>query len=58
MNDKAEVCKWTEEDPEWGRWNSGCGQTFCFDMSSSPDENDFAFCPYCGKPLEVIEPER
>ena len=49
-------CKWTQEDPEYGRWNSGCGETFDLAAYSNPEENDMRYCPFCGKSLEMVEP--
>jgi hypothetical protein len=57
MSEQLEFCTWTQNDPEWGRWNSGCGHTCDFAAYSSPQENDFVYCPYCGKLIEMVEPD-
>ena len=46
---KAEFCQWAFNDC----WNTDCGNAFFFD-TAGPRENNFAFCPYCGKRLDVI----
>lgn len=45
-------CVWTEDDD--GAWDTSCDNRFEF-TADGPEENDFAFCPYCGKNLT---PER
>lgn len=39
------MCKWQQNDD--GQWDTGCGQIFEF-TADGPEENGFAFCPYCG----------
>lgn len=50
-----EKCKWHKEDGDLHV--SGCGNSFYFEDWSTPLENDFSFCPFCGKPLEEIDLE-
>lgn len=55
----SESCEWKEaKDGDYGDcadyWDTGCGDSFVFN-DSGPKENNFEFCPYCGKTLEVIE---
>jgi hypothetical protein len=40
-------CEW-----EWGDcyWDTGCGRAFEFN-DGTPTDNDFRYCPYCGKEL-------
>lgn len=56
MSDNADavrdICLWGQD--ENGIWETGCGHAFEF-TDSGPTENYFRFCPYCGKPLEVIQ---
>ena len=52
-----QLCRWTE-DPD-GFWETDCGNAHAFN-DGGPDENQFRFCPYCGKtlvhnPLEIPE---
>ena len=52
----GDVCTW-EEDEE-GVWYSclpdgGGRNAFSFE-DGGPDDNEFQFCPYCGKPLVAI----
>jgi hypothetical protein len=53
-----EACVWTEDHD--GIWTSDCtreregdGPQFCFN-EDGPDENNFKFCPYCGKKLAAV----
>ena len=50
---KSEQCIW-RFDPE-GYWQPGCDkeEAFLFTVGG-PAENNFRFCPYCGKPLVTI----
>jgi hypothetical protein len=48
------VCEWrfdVEMDHEM--WNTSCGEAFCF-TEGDPKENDYKFCPGCGKELKEI----
>lgn len=47
------ICCWTLVD-EWSdmSWETTCGNKFVF-FDEGPEENSFAFCPYCGKKLKV-----
>lgn len=38
-------CRWAQNED--GQWDTGCGQIFEF-TADGPEENGFAFCPYCG----------
>ena len=49
-----EKCLWTQDDD--GSWDSECGNKFIFEVGT-PIENDFQFCPYCGKHLFDKEPK-
>ena len=57
---KRMVCEWTEIEEFNGMifWESDCCQSFQFTEGGTPTENDFAFCPFCGKSLIVKELER
>lgn len=45
------ICKWTED--ENGAYDSECNNKFEFLGGSSPEENGFIYCPYCGKKIKV-----
>lgn len=47
-----EPCRWRYDEDDF--WGTGCGEAFVF-MDGGPAENRVAFCPYCGRPLEIIE---
>jgi hypothetical protein len=45
-------CKWTYDDD--GYYDTSCDNAFVF-ISDGPLENDFKYCPYCGREIEVSE---
>jgi len=47
---RTDVCIWEED--EGGNWWTSCGRAFIFISGGSPAEDRFAYCPYCGQPLE------
>lgn len=50
-------CEWTEsiDVDEAGTWETDCHNLFSF-TADGPKENDFKFCPYCGRKLVAVEP--
>ena len=49
----SDTCLWKElEDDDCGNYDTSCGQTFAV-IDSTPEENGFRFCCYCGKPITV-----
>ena len=44
------VCDWTWCDDDDG-WSTSCDAGFIFN-DGGPVDNDFKFCPYCGKPIK------
>jgi hypothetical protein len=46
MNETT-TCQWTISNDYW---ETACGEAFEF-TEGTPIENDFNYCPYCGKPL-------
>jgi hypothetical protein len=48
----ARVCKWREDDPDFGTWRTGCGHLWSFN-AGGPKENDAKFCQYCGGALDA-----
>jgi hypothetical protein len=48
-----EPCEWElERHSDWSLWNTICGNVFEFN-EGGPEENGFAYCPYCGCALSV-----
>lgn len=46
-------CTWGQysySDTDCGKWQTDCGQDFCF-IGGGPKDNLMQFCCYCGKPL-------
>lgn len=48
-----DVCEWKYNDSEY-YFESSCEHLHIF-MSDGPKENEYRFCPYCGKKIEVVE---
>ena len=48
-----DVCKWKYNDTEY-YWESSCEHLHIF-MADGPKENEYSFCPYCGKKIKVVE---
>ena len=47
------VCEWKYNDSEY-YFESSCEHLQIF-MSDGPKENEYEFCPYCGKKIKVVE---
>jgi len=43
-----QVCTWNYDPDDY--WETECGHTHVF-IDGGPDENEYRFCPYCGKTL-------
>ena len=55
----ARPCKWIYSGNDGDDyWIPDCDQAeaFCF-LGGGPVESHFHFCPFCGKSIEVVEPE-
>lgn len=50
------VCRWRMEDDDSGLWAGDCGAMWTL-TGGSPEENEMAYCPQCGRKLEQVEPE-
>jgi len=50
-----EECKW-KEAREFGDiyYETSCGGDIVF-TDGTPEENEYRFCPYCGKEIKIIE---
>ena len=48
-----DVCEWKYNDTEY-YWESSCDHLHIF-MFDGPKENEYDFCPYCGKKIKVVE---
>ncbi len=53
---KSMVCNWQEEETlDYTFWETDCKQAFWFTEGGTPADNDFAYCPYCGKVMNGKE---
>lgn len=48
-----DVCEWKYNDSEY-YFESSCEHLHIF-MSDGPKENEYRFCPYCGRKIKVVE---
>jgi hypothetical protein len=48
-------CLWIET-PD-AAWQTFCGELFEF-TTEGPKENNFTFCPYCGRYIEALRAEQ
>ena len=47
---QSESCDWTLDMAE--PWQTSCGEAFQF-FEGGPSDNQFDFCPFCGKEIEA-----
>ena len=47
-----DVCEWKYNDSEY-YFESSCDHLHIF-MSDGPKENEYDFCPYCGKKIKIV----
>ena len=50
---KMEKCEWTPDED--GIWETECDNLVVIN-EGTPLENDWVFCPYCGKVIQEIMP--
>ena len=48
-----DVCEWKYNDTEY-YWESSCEHLHIF-MADGPKENEYIFCPYCGKKIKEVK---
>jgi hypothetical protein len=46
------TCTWTHDDDE-GSWDAECGERWSI-TEGTPEENNFRFCPGCGRTVKTI----
>lgn len=51
----GKYCVWFEDDD--GIWQTDCKQGHIFE-NGTPFQNEFRFCPYCGKRIEIDYPNK
>ena len=52
--DTNDVCKWRLCDEELNIYNIRCRNPHIL-FKGTPKENNYKFCPYCGKKIKVVE---
>ena len=52
-NKADDVCEWKYNNSEY-YFESSCDHLHIF-MSDGPKQNEYDFCPYCGKKIKVVE---
>jgi hypothetical protein len=55
----SDVCEWlsTEDFDGDPFYETNCGESFCF-IEGDVKYNGIKYCPYCGRPIRVIEEEK
>jgi hypothetical protein len=51
---KQQFCMWELTDEYYNLWSSDCDQETWLN-NGTPLENDFKYCPYCGKNIKLKE---
>ncbi len=51
--EKPKHCTWTWDDASENLWETSCAQLHEF-IEDGPKENNYKFCPYCGKVIKVM----
>jgi hypothetical protein len=53
MADKKKICMW-KYDEYTDSWDTECNNKHQF-MTDGPEENNYKFCPYCGRKLIPVK---
>lgn len=51
---EPDTCEWTYQSCD-DCYDTECGKTIQFMTGELSEDDDFKFCPYCGKPIKVKE---
>jgi|694.fasta_scaffold28940_14 rubredoxin len=53
----APVCEWTKDThPDDGsHYDTACGDAWCSILGGTPKQDNYSFCPSCGKPITFKE---
>ena len=49
-----EFCEWVRDNSEYDVYDTKCEKTHMF-IDGSPSENEYEFCPYCGKKIKAVD---
>jgi len=54
---EAETCEWKPQEwPDFDEyWDTSCDRAFTM-MEGTPQDNDYYYCPGCGKKIELLAP--
>ena len=47
------TCVWKYDEREDDYWMTTCGAEWCLE-AGTPEENNYAFCPKCGRKIEYV----
>lgn len=53
-NKSDDCCEWVRDDYEFDVYDTKCKNRHVF-FEGSPADNEYEFCPYCGKIIKVVE---
>lgn len=48
-----EFCEWIRDNDEFDVYDTKCRNRHVF-FEGSPEDNEYVYCPYCGKEIKVI----
>ena len=48
-----DVCKWRLRDEESNIYDTSCKNPHIL-IENTPGENDYSYCPYCGKKIKIV----
>jgi len=54
--DEPATCQWELEIGEHDIYHTSCGNAQIF-ICCNVEENNYKYCPYCGKPIKQVEPK-
>lgn len=49
-----EFCEWIRDNDEFDVYDTMCRNRHVF-FEGSPEDNEYKYCPYCGKEIKVVE---
>ena len=49
-----EFCEWIRDNDEFDVYDTKCRNRHVF-FEGSPEDNEYVYCPYCGKEIKVVE---
>lgn len=54
VGENDEFCEWIRDNDEFDVYDTKCRNRHVF-FEGSPEDNEYVYCPYCGKEIKVVE---